>query len=194
MNIFRYTLALISVSIFIPVIFYWPIIHGGIRFWRRVGHRVTFIVVLGAMVAGALGVYQIRDDLLQVDFGMNPFLMAAGILCLGVAVRVRMLLHRDITNIFLVGVPEISPVKNPQPLVRTGLYAHVRHPRYLQLLLIQLAWAMLANYLAPYVVLLLWVPAIYLIVLLEERELRERYGEEYVQYCREVPRFLPRCK
>ena len=194
MNTFRYTLALISVCIFIPLMFYWPIIHGGIRFWRRLGHRVTFIAVWGTMVAGALGVYQVRDYLLQVDFGMNPLLMAVGILCLGIAVRVRMLLHRDVTNKFLIGLPEIAPDKSPQTLVHTGLYAHVRHPRYLQLLLIQLAWAMLANYLAPYVVLLLWVPAVYLVVLLEERELRERYGEEYVQYCREVPRFMPRCK
>ena len=53
---------------------------------------------------------------------------------------------------------------------------------------------MVANYLAPYVVLLLWFPAVYLIVRLEEHELQERYGEEYVQYCREVPRFLPRYK
>jgi len=74
------------------------------------------------------------------------------------------------------------------------LYAHVRHPRYLQLLLALLGWAMLANYLAPYVVLLLWIPAVYLIVVIEERELRQRYGEEYTQYCREVPRFLPSWK
>jgi len=194
MNTFRYALAIFSLCIFVPIIFYWPIIHGGIRVWRRLGHRVTFIVVWSVMFAGALGVYLTSDHLLQTDFGMNPVLMVAGILCLGIAVRIRMLLHRDITNKFLAGLPEISPVKNPQPLVRTGLYAHVRHPRYLQLLFIQLAWAMMANYLAPYVLLLLWLPTVYLIALLEERELRERYGEEYVQYCREVPRFLPRCK
>ena len=194
MNTFRYTLALISVCIFIPLMFYWPIIHGGIRFWRRLGHRVTFIVVGGAMVAGTLGVYQIRDRLLQFDFGMNWALLIAGAVCLGIAGRIRILLHRNITTTFLVGLPEISPQQNPQPLVRTGLYAHVRHPRYLQLLLVQLALGIAANYLAPYVVLLLWFPAVYLIVLLEEHELRERYGEKYVQYCREVPRFLPRCK
>ncbi|MGH8119124.1 MAG: methyltransferase family protein [Gammaproteobacteria bacterium] len=53
---------------------------------------------------------------------------------------------------------------------------------------------LLANYLAPYVVLLLWFPAVNMIVRMEERELRQRCGEEHVQYCREVPRFLPRCK
>ena len=191
---FRYALAILSVCIFFPLLFYWPIIHGGIRFWRRLGHKVTFIVVWGILFSGALGLYQIRDRLLQIDFGTNWLLLAAGVFCLAVAGRVRILLHRDITNKFLVGLPEIAPDRNPQALVRTGLYAHVRHPRYMQLLLIQLGWAMPANYLAPYVVLLLWFPAVYLIALLEERELRERFGEDYVQYCREVPRFLPRCK
>lgn len=194
MNTFRYLLAILSVCIFTPLIFYWPIIHGGIRFWRRLGHRATFIILWGVMLAGGLGLYQIRGRLLQIDFGFQPVLLAAGMLCIGIAGYVRVLLHRNITNKFLVGLPEIAPVGNPQALVRTGLYAHVRHPRYLQLLLIQLGWAMSANYLAPYAVLVLWLPAVYLIALLEERELRERFGEEYVQYCREVPRFLPRYK
>ena len=142
MNTIRYALAIFSICIFVPLIFYWPIIHGGIRFWRRLGHRVTFIVVWGVMVAGAIGVYLIKDNLLRTDFGMYPVLMAAGILCLGIAVRIRMFLHRDITNKFLVGLPEIAPDRNPQALVRTGLYAYVRHPRYMQLLLVQLGWAM----------------------------------------------------
>jgi len=32
---------------------------------------------------------------------------------------------------------------------------------------------------------------VFLIVQLEERELRERFGTEYEAYCRRVPRFVP---
>jgi protein-S-isoprenylcysteine O-methyltransferase Ste14 len=36
------------------------------------------------------------------------------------------------------------------------------------------------------------VPGIYLIVLLEERELRDRFGRAYEEYCQGVPCFFPR--
>ena len=36
------------------------------------------------------------------------------------------------------------------------------------------------------------LPTLYLLVLLEERDLRERFGSEYEACCRRVPRFVPR--
>lgn len=54
------------------------------------------------------------------------------------------------------------------------------------------AVAFFTNYLAVYIVAVLIVPALYLVVVLEERELRDRFGEQYVEYCRRVPRFFPR--
>jgi len=52
--------------------------------------------------------------------------------------------------------------------------------------------ALFTNYLAVYVVLAAYLPLIYLVVVLEERELGERFGEEYERYCLAVPRFVPR--
>ena len=52
--------------------------------------------------------------------------------------------------------------------------------------------ALIANYLALYLIVALWLPGIYVIVLLEEKELRDRFGRAYDDYCRRVPRSIPR--
>ena len=191
MDTFRYGLAVVLVCVFPPLLLGWPVIHGLIGVWRRVGLRVTYLLVLAAAALGALGLFQARAHLLSVEFGTNWLLITSGVLCLGVAGRMRVALHRDITNKALSGVPELDPSEVFQPLVRTGLYARIRHPRYVQLWLALLAYALVANYLTVYIFWLLWMPAIYAITILEERELRRRLGQEHEAYCREVPRFLP---
>ena len=92
----------------------------------------------------------------------------------------------------LIGIPELSPRAAGGTLVTEGIYSHIRHPRYLQVMLRLAGFALFANYLALYALLALCLPLIYLIVLFEERELRQRFGEEYERYCHHVPRFLPR--
>jgi protein-S-isoprenylcysteine O-methyltransferase Ste14 len=92
----------------------------------------------------------------------------------------------------VVGLPELAPEKHPARLLTQGPYGLVRHPRYVQLYLSFLGYACIANYLALYVAVALWLPGIYVIVFLEERELRNRFGEVYEDYCRRVPRFIPR--
>ena len=54
------------------------------------------------------------------------------------------------------------------------------------------AFAMFANYLGSYILLPLSVVGLYVITVLEERELRARFGDEYVKYSARVPRFFPR--
>ena len=56
------------------------------------------------------------------------------------------------------------------------------------------AWALLVNHLTLYVLWLLWLPTVWLIVVLEERELHERFGPAYAAYCSRVPRFIARAR
>ena len=68
----------------------------------------------------------------------------------------------------------------------------MRHPRYLELLLAIAGFALIANHLCLYLALLLWLPGVWLIVILEEKELRDRFGPAYEEYSRRVPHFIPR--
>lgn len=188
----RYALALTLVCGFPPLLLWWPVVHGGIAFWRRRGPAVTYTVLLGLCALVAAGMAAAREPLLAVEFGTRGPVVALAVAFLFAAGWLRWKLHRDITNELLAGLPELAPETHPQALVTTGLYARVRHPRYAQICVLLLGWALLCNYLATYIVWLLWLPAMHAIVRFEERELSDRFGEQHVEYCRRVPRFIPR--
>jgi protein-S-isoprenylcysteine O-methyltransferase Ste14 len=155
------------------------------------GPTLTYVVVFSAAVLVGVGLFRLRASLLVVEFGTSWILIAVGVLCFVAAAWLRALLRREVTSKLLLGLPELEPERCPQQLVRTGLYARVRHPRYLQMSVALLGWVLVANYLAGYVIWLVWLLAMYVVALLEEQELRERFGKDYERYSLEVPRFLP---
>ena len=192
MNVFRYYLALLYTVMFPPTLLTWLVVHPFVKFWRRIGLLWTYLMVTAVVFPGVVGLFLMRRTLLAVEFGTSWPLLALGVLCLAVAVRLRVSLHRHFSNTQLMGLPELAPDRYPQQLVTEGLHARVRHPRYLQYLLVLAGLALIANYVALYLTLAVLVPGIWLIVILEEKELRARFGPAYDDYCRRVPRFIPR--
>jgi protein-S-isoprenylcysteine O-methyltransferase Ste14 len=78
-------------------------------------------------------------------------------------------------------------------LVREGLFAHSRNPLYLGNVLMVLGVSLVHNGLGMYLVVLPFFLLAYAsIVAAEEHYLRAEFGAEYEEYCRDVPRFLPR--
>ena len=188
----RYCVALILVITVTPALAFWLIVHPFFRFWRRLGPAWTLTLVWGSVAAGMVALFRLRAPLLATDFGTNYALMLIGVLCIIVAAVWRVQLSRQLTTRSAAGLPELAPERYPQKLLTEGVYARIRHPRYTQFLLVLLGYALFANYLALYVVFVLWLGAAYLIVFFEERELHDRFGEAYAEYARRVPRFVPR--
>jgi protein-S-isoprenylcysteine O-methyltransferase Ste14 len=187
-------LALVMVVSLPPALLLWLVIHPFVGFWRRVGPVGTYAFVLALLGLGICGMVRIREPLLAVDFGTRWPLVALGVLLLVLSSWLRLRIQRHFPTRVLAGLPELAPDRYPQDLVREGPFAVVRHPRYLQFLIALLGWSLFANHLALYAVFALWLPGVWLIAVLEERELRERFGARYDAYCRRVPRFLPRLR
>ena len=85
------------------------------------------------------------------------------------------------------------PADAPRRLVTTGLFRHTRNP--IMTAELSLIWAE-ALYLASvgpalYAVAISLVAHV-MVVRIEEPELHERFGQAYAEYCRNVPRWLPR--
>jgi len=82
---------------------------------------------------------------------------------------------------------------NPTMLVARGTYKFVRNPMYASLVLILLgesllfkSWRLL-GYAAA-----IWFGIHLLVILYEEQALVKKFGPSYAQYCKEVPRWIPR--
>lgn len=88
-----------------------------------------------------------------------------------------------------------APIAPPKRLVVVGFYRYVRNPMYVGFLT---GWTGLwvvfgRSNLAAIAVACLVVLGVHLFVLgYEEPTLRRMFGAEYEQYCRNVPRWLPR--
>jgi hypothetical protein len=188
----RYYVALALTVVLPPVLLYWLVIHPFVPFWRRVGPLVTYTAVLVVVSTGMVLLFLWRKTLLAVEFGSQPLLIAIGLMGLIGSARLRFLLGRHFGFRELAGLPEVSSHRHPGRLVTEGIYGRIRHPRYVELCCAFFSWALMANYLASYLVVACWIPGVYLIVRLEERELRRRFGSTYEAYCRRVPRFIPK--
>jgi protein-S-isoprenylcysteine O-methyltransferase Ste14 len=187
-----YWVALLAVVGSPPFLLMWFIIHPFTTTWRRLGAAKTYLVLLLVVAAGVVVLYILHRPLLRIHFGVRvPLVVIAAVLFVaGLFLGVQRLAR--LTPAAMLGLPEVSPKGYPGRLITEGIYAHLRHPRYVEVGLGLAAMALFTNYLAMYVLSVAYVPLIYLVVLLEERELRARFGEQYEQYSRQVPRFLPR--
>ena len=188
----RYILAILVIASFPPSLLLWLAIHPFAAFWRQVGPVWTY-VILGLPVVGYMvGVWLFRKTLLVLDLGTNVITMILAGIGFGMAVLLKRSVVKQLRFAGLAGIPELSKEKYPGKLLTEGIYGRVRNPRYIEVLLWVMAYALFANYLGAYIVVALSLPLIYFVVRLEERELRERFGTAYEEYCRRVPRFMPK--
>jgi steroid 5-alpha reductase family enzyme len=188
----RYYLALLLLVVTPGVFLNGFSIHPFIRFWRRLGLGLTYLIHSAFMVIVAVGLFLLRESLLSVQFGTSLALIVLAIPIYSVGVIVSRQRREQLGMKVLMGLPELAPEKYPTRLVTEGIYSRIRHPRYVELLLFLLAYTLVVNYLATYILFLLSLVLIALVVQLEERELRDRFGEEYKRYCERVPRFIPK--
>jgi protein-S-isoprenylcysteine O-methyltransferase Ste14 len=86
-----------------------------------------------------------------------------------------------------------APIDPPKKLVVQGPYRVVRNPMYWSVLFVMLGEAAVFHSLALMELGVAFFTGTMLFVLLyEEPTLRRKFGTEYEEYCRRVPRWIPR--
>ena len=190
---FRYIIALLTILIVCWILVFWFLVHVFAPMWRGIGHRATYIITLAIATAAGFLAFQYRSALLGTDLGTNWLLITLSIILFGFMAWFERTYWHNVSWKVLVGLPEISPAnQSKRTVMRHGLYGVMRHPRYFSGALGLAAGVLLANYSGTYLLALLLVPMGYLLIRVEERELVARFGDDYRNYQREVPRFIPR--
>jgi len=186
-----YYAALLTLLTVPPVLGFWFLVHPFTSLWRRLGLAYYWLFMVSYFGMFAWAMYLLREPLLRIHFGVTVPLVALSVLFLGLSIWVGVLRQRQLKTHVLMGIPQVIPGEDRGVLISEGIYSRVRNPRYLEMGFSFAAMACLCNYLAAWLLLALYVPIIHVVVLMEERELRQRFGKPYEEYCRKVPRYLP---
>ena len=86
------------------------------------------------------------------------------------------------------------PLNPPQKLITTGLYSQIRNPMLLGWIIMLFGVGILLNSIS---LILIFTPLFILLNILylktiEEKEMEKKFSEEYLEYKKGVPMFIPR--
>jgi protein-S-isoprenylcysteine O-methyltransferase Ste14 len=105
------------------------------------------------------------------------------------------LLIGTIRLFILIGNGTIMPWDPTRKLIIVSLYRHVRNPMILSLIIVQVGEAILfASYGIALLAGLNFVINTVYFIFSEEPGLEKRFGKEYAEYKKNVPRWIPRLK
>ena len=93
-----------------------------------------------------------------------------------------------------VGKGTPIPFTPNKELIVTGLYRFVRNPLYIAGVLVLAGEAILFQSLGIFIYCLIMFGGFNIHVLIEETSLAEKFGAQYGEYCKSVPRWIPRLK
>jgi protein-S-isoprenylcysteine O-methyltransferase Ste14 len=182
----------IMTLMFWPVIpFFWIPVHVAVHFFQRPGLAAYLLPAL-TWLPLAFFIYRYRFILLQFKIAL-PFLCSIiGWVLLISGTLLHIWTARLLGLWRIIGVPEVSGSVE-EHLVAEGPFSIMRHPTYLAHTLMFSGVFFITGSLAVGIVALVdGIVVNGIVIPLEEKELADRFGEEYASYKRKVPsQFFP---
>lgn len=171
----------------LPNPIFWLIVHPQIQYWRgrlRAAYATALVGSWGPVTTLLIVCREIifrKGNRSDLQIGVGLLLIAAGIHLFARA-------KKDLGASRFIGKAELQ---GRREVIDTGVYSRVRNPRYGGMILAVIGACTLAATPLMWAVCGVWFAMVMMVIAFEERELRERLGDPYVEYCRRVPRFIP---
>jgi protein-S-isoprenylcysteine O-methyltransferase Ste14 len=178
-------LAALVLFLQLPVPLFWFVMHPQIGFWRKHQKSAYAVGLMTWPVVGA-GLVVFRHDLFLREYAAT-WRMAVGFALLVFEVWLFERARRDLGTARFIGRTELS---GGGEVVSQGIYGRMRNPRYVGSFLAIVGACLLAGTVRLWLVAAVWTILMRTAIGFEERELRNRFGETYVEYCARVPRFF----
>jgi protein-S-isoprenylcysteine O-methyltransferase Ste14 len=180
------SLAIMTLMFWSAIPLFWIPVHLATGFFRKLG-LFTYLMPLIIWVPTAYVIYHYRFLLLQFKVQLPAILNITGIPLFLLGTLLHIWTAVLLGGLGIIGVPEISS-KIKSTLITKGPFSIVRHPTYLAHTLIFSGVFLITEEVVVGVVALLdFIVVNSMIIPLEEKELLNRFGEEYQKYKRQVP-------
>ena len=187
---FLQTIGWAVVIVYASVPSFWLLIHPRVEYWRskrRSPYRFLIPIWITMWIALALITAPWRHvSIYETHWAWMP----AGILFL-IGLWIYLRSGKHFSGAQLSGAAEILPVRSEQRLVISGIRERIRHPFYLGHLCEMLAWTVGTGLAVSYMLTAFAVVTGVIMIRLEDKELEQRFGEEYRRYRSQVPALIP---
>jgi protein-S-isoprenylcysteine O-methyltransferase Ste14 len=153
------------------------------------------IAALPFVVAVLIPIWIVRSNGVRLALGTTMPHLLTQIAGLGLVLVGLSLFVSSLRRFARDGKGTLAPWDPPRHLVIRGPYRYVRNPMISGVVFVLFgeALVLLSGPHVQWALIFLVINFIY-IPLLEEQQLKARFGEEYIEYCRHVPRLLPRLR
>jgi protein-S-isoprenylcysteine O-methyltransferase Ste14 len=149
---------------------------------------LLFLIIAPGMVAGYIPLGLLRNGA-QIDTGLLAFI-ALPLWAIGA-----LILLWSFWNFLKQGRGTPAPIDPPKELVAMGFYRYVRNPMYVGVFLVNVGHFLWFGFWGLLIYALLVALAFHVFVIFyEEPTLRRNFGAAYEDYCKRVPRWIPKFK
>ena len=149
--------------------------------------KQIFSFILPVTVLILIPMYLNKD--LSIKY-VPAFLMGIVIICLGLVVMIL-----TISLFIRIGKGTLAPWSPPNKLITNGIYGQVRNPMIMGVLIVLIgeSLAVMSLKIGLWALIFFMINHVYFIVF-EEPGLEKRFGKEYIEYKKNISRWIPRIK
>ena len=187
---FLRTVGWLACVVYSTVPLFWLMVHPRAHRWRA-RERSPFRFLVPAWLTMWVGIGALTGHWRNVVLYSSScgWIPAAVLFGVGFYLYVRSGAHFSWAQ--LGGLPEVRADRKEDRLITTGIRAYVRHPVYLAHLCEMLAWSIGTALVVCWLLAAFAIATGAVMIRMEDAELEERFGEEFLIYRSKVPAILP---